>query len=107
MSDTVLGSKTRINGTVTGRDRLVVHGLMEGEVSVDGEVVVESDGRVEATLRGQEVFIRGSVNGEVTGRTKVEIATDGRMVGDVRTARILISDGAVFKGRVEMDITEG
>jgi len=74
MSETTVGSKTRINGTISGTDRLVV---------------------------------RGVVNGEVTGRDKVEIAPDGRMIGDVRTARILISDGAVFKGRVEMDVREG
>jgi len=107
MSETTVGSRTRINGTVTGTDKLVVHGLVEGEVSMDGEVVVEADGRVEATLAGETVFVRGVVNGEVTGRDKVEIAPDGRMIGDVRTARILISDGAVFKGRVEMDTREG
>ncbi len=107
MSETIVGSRTRINGVVTGSDRLVVHGLVEGEVAMDGEVSVEADGRVEATLAGGTVFVRGTVNGEVTGREKVEIAPDGRMIGDVRTARILISDGAVFKGRVEMDIGEG
>jgi cytoskeletal protein CcmA (bactofilin family) len=107
MADTIIGSKTRINGLITGSDRLVVNGLVVGEVAVDGDVVVEAEGRVEATVSGAQVFVRGSVSGEVTGRSKVEISTDGRMVGDVRTARILISDGAVFKGRVEMDITEG
>lgn len=107
MSETTVGSKTRINGKVSGTDRLVVHGLVEGEVAMDGDVVVEPDGRVEATLAGDTILIRGVVNGEVTGRGKVEIAPDGRMIGDVRTARILISDGAVFKGRVEMDIREG
>lgn len=107
MSETTVGSKTRINGIVSGSDRLVVHGLVEGEVAMDGEVAVEADGRVEAKLSGRTVLVRGVVNGEVTGRDKVEIAPDGRMIGDVRTARILISDGAVFKGRVEMDVREG
>ena len=91
MADTVIGARTRIEGTVTGADRLVVHGEVSGTVAVDGAVVVEADG----------------VDGYLVGRKKVEILPDGRLVGDVRTARILISDGAVFRGRVDMDIGEG
>ncbi|HNZ03631.1 MAG TPA: polymer-forming cytoskeletal protein [Myxococcota bacterium] len=107
MSETTVGTKTRINGRISGTDRLCVHGLVEGEVAMEGDLVVEADGRVEATVSARAVNIRGTVNGEVTGRDKVEIAPDGRMIGDVRTGRILISDGAVFKGRVEMDVREG
>lgn len=107
MADTIIGSKTRINGVISGRDRLVVAGLVEGQVAMDADVIIEAAGRVEAGVRAQGVYVHGTVNGEVAGAAKVEIATDGRMIGDVRTGRILISDGAVFKGRVEMDVTEG
>jgi cytoskeletal protein CcmA (bactofilin family) len=107
MSDTIIGTKTRINGVVTGKDRLVVAGVVEGQIGMDADVIVEQTGRVEATVEGQGVYVSGTVNGKIAGAAKVEIATDGRMIGDVRTGRILISDGAVFKGRVEMDVTEG
>ena len=107
MADTIIGSKTTIKGTVSGEDRLIVDGVVDGHVEMDADVIVEKAGRLEAKVSGRDVFISGTVNGEVVGADKVNIATDGRMIGDVRTARILISDGAVFKGRVEMDIREG
>jgi len=107
MADTVIGARTRIEGTVSGADRLIVHGEVAGNVAMDGAVVVESDGRVRAEVQADEVSVLGSVDGYLVGRKKVEILPDGRLVGDVRTARILISDGAVFRGRVDMDIGEG
>lgn len=107
MADTIIGNKTRINGVVSGRDRLVVDGLVEGQINMQADVVVEKPGRVDAEVTGHGVYVLGTVNGGISGAQKVEIATDGRMIGDVRTGRILISDGAVFKGRVEMDIREG
>ena len=107
MADTVIGARTRIEGTVRGSDRLVVHGEAVGTVAMDGAVVVEADGRVHAEVQADEVSVLGSVDGYLVGRKKVEILPDGRLVGDVRTARILISDGAVFRGRVDMDIGEG
>ncbi len=107
MADTVIGAKTRIEGTVSGSDRLVVHGEVAGDINMDGTVVVEADGRVRAEVQADEVSVLGSVDGFLVGRQKVEILPDGRLVGDVRTARILISDGAVFRGRVDMDIGEG
>lgn len=107
MADTVIGTKTRIEGTVTGADRLVIRGEVAGTVEMDGAVVVEAAGRVHADVQAEEVSVLGSVDGYLVGRRKVEILPDGRLVGDVRTARILISDGAVFRGRVDMDIGEG
>lgn len=107
MADTVIGTKTRIEGTVSGTDRLVIRGEVAGNIEVDGAVVVESDGRVRADVQAEEVTVLGCVDGFLVGRRKVEILPDGRLVGDVKTARILISDGAVFRGRVDMDIGEG
>lgn len=104
MADTVIGAKTRVEGTVSGRDRLVVLGEVRGTVAMDGEVAVERGGKVQAEVRAADVLIAGTIAGQVIGTQKVEILPDARMIGDVRTARILISDGAVFKGRVDMDL---
>jgi cytoskeletal protein CcmA (bactofilin family) len=103
---TLIGERTRIDGTLEGSDTFRIHGHVSGTIAVDGVVVVERSGRVEAEVQAAEVLIGGAITGRVTGTRKVEILPDARMSGDVRTARILISDGAVFKGRVDMDIGE-
>jgi cytoskeletal protein CcmA (bactofilin family) len=106
MRETRIGTGTRIEGTLSGTDRLVVLGEVQGRIE-GGAVVVEHGARVQAEVEAAQVTVAGVVQGRVTGREKVEILPDARMIGDVRTARILISDGAVFKGRVDMDVGEG
>jgi cytoskeletal protein CcmA (bactofilin family) len=107
MAETTIGPRTRIDGTLSGSDRVVVHGEVTGTVELDGALVVEAQGRVRAQVQAADVAIIGSVEGRVVGFDRVEILPDARMIGDVRTARILISDGAVFRGRVDMEIGEG
>ena len=64
---------------------------------------VEISGVVEADIDTQNVEISGSVTGNIQASEKVELKSDGRMVGDIKAPRILIADGAVFKGNVDMD----
>ena len=47
--------------------------------------------------------ISGNVTGNIQASDKVELTADGRMVGDIKAPRILIADGAIFKGNVDMD----
>jgi cytoskeletal protein CcmA (bactofilin family) len=104
--ETLIGPRTRVEGTISGGDVLVVEGEVKGTVAMDAPVRVEASGRVEAEVQAPEVAIGGTVQGHVTGLGKVEILPGARMIGDVRTPRILISDGAVFRGRVDMDLGE-
>jgi cytoskeletal protein CcmA (bactofilin family) len=47
--------------------------------------------------------VYGSVKGNLRARDKIEIKKDGSVVGDLTTARIMIEDGAYFKGAIEID----
>ena len=64
---------------------------------------VENSGTVEADIETENVVISGNVTGNISAGDKVELKSDGRMVGDIKAPRILIADGAVFKGNVDMD----
>jgi cytoskeletal protein CcmA (bactofilin family) len=107
MAETTIGPRTSIEGTVSGKDILVVQGQIRGTVTMDAPIRIEREGRLEAVVQGPEVAIGGTVQGHVVGLKKVEILPGAKMIGDVRTPRILISDGAVFRGRVDMDVGEG
>jgi cytoskeletal protein CcmA (bactofilin family) len=50
------------------------------------------------------VEISGQVTGNIAASEKVEITAGGRTVGDIKAPRILIADGAIFKGNVDMDV---
>ena len=104
MTNTVIGSSIVINGEVSSDTDMVIEGSVKGRVRVTGDLFVGSAASIEADIDTGNVEIAGSVNGNISARQKVEITTGGRAIGDVRAERILIADGAVFKGNVDMGV---
>ena len=103
MANTVIGSTIVIDGEITGEDDLTIRGTIKGRISLSASLFVENSGTVEADIETDNVEISGNVTGNINASDKVELRTDGRMVGDIKAPRILIADGAVFKGNVDMD----
>lgn len=104
MADTVISKGILIDGELTGSEPVFVEGVVKGRIDLDSSVTIGPSGLVEADIYGDEVEINGQVTGSVTARDRAEIKTDGRMVGDIKAPRILIADGAGFKGRIDMDV---
>ncbi len=104
MAHTIIGSTIVIDGEVTGEEALVIQGTVKGRVSLQEQLIVEESGTVEADLETQNVEISGKVTGNIIAGEKVEISAGGTMVGDIKAPRIIIADGAIFKGNVDMDV---
>ena len=60
----------------------------------------------EADIETANVEVSGQVTGNIAATDKVELKADCKVVGDIRAPRILIADGAIFKGNVDMDVKE-
>jgi cytoskeletal protein CcmA (bactofilin family) len=93
---------TRIKGEITGPTELLVEGEIEGEVRVEAPVMVGSEGVVQGPVSAQVVRVGGRVLGNVTATERVEVAPSGTLEGDILAPRVIIAEGAFFKGRVEM-----
>ena len=106
MANTVIGSSIVIDGEISGDEALVVQGTVKGRISLKEGLFVEGSGVVEADIDTQTVEISGKVTGNITASDKVELKSDCRVVGDIKAPRILIADGASFKGNVDMDVKE-
>jgi cytoskeletal protein CcmA (bactofilin family) len=106
MANTIIGSTIVIDGEISGDEDLVIQGTVKGKISLKESLYVESSGVVEADIDVQNVDIGGKVTGNIVASDKVELKADCRVVGDVRAPRILIADGASFKGNVDMDVKE-
>jgi cytoskeletal protein CcmA (bactofilin family) len=99
----VIGSSIIIDGEISGDEDLVIQGTVKGKITLKESLFVENSGVVEADIQTRNVEISGAVTGNIRASDKVEIKSDGRMVGDIKSPRILIADGATFKGNVDMD----
>lgn len=93
---------SRIQGEVTGPTELLIEGEVEGEVRVDSVVVVGAEGVVHGPVTAQTVRVSGKVVGNIQASERVEIAPAGSLEGDIAAPRVVIAEGAFFKGRVEM-----
>ncbi len=99
---TVIGESILINGSLTGDEDLTVRGRVEGTLTLTRTLVVEPTGIVKAEVQVKNCIIAGVVVGNVTASESVEITKEGRMVGDIAAPRVIIVDGASFRGRVDM-----
>jgi cytoskeletal protein CcmA (bactofilin family) len=99
----VLGKSVIVKGQIVSREDLTIDGEVEGTVELqEHRLTVGPNGKVAATIKAREVVVIGSVNGNVEASDKLDIRKDAKLVGDVKTARIVIEDGAYFKGNIDI-----
>lgn len=99
---THVAAGSRIEGTISGATELFVEGEVEGHIRLDERVTVGPGGLVKGEIEARLVSIGGRVQGNVRGRDRVEVTSSGALEGDVAAPRVVVAEGAFFKGRVEM-----
>ncbi|MFZ0637810.1 MAG: polymer-forming cytoskeletal protein [Candidatus Acidiferrales bacterium] len=99
-----LGQSLHFKGEISGNEDLHVDGSVEGLIHLDDrKLVVGASAKVTADVIAREVVVYGNVKGNLQARDRIEIKKDGSVVGDLTTARIMIEDGAYFKGSIEIE----
>src|SRR4029077_806120 len=96
-----------IDGEVSGDEDLVIQGTVKGKIALKESLIVANSGVVEADIDTQNVEIAGQVTGNISASDRVELKSDCRVIGDIKAPRILIADGASFKGNVDVDVGKG
>ena len=104
MANTIIGSSIVIDGEITGEEPLTILGTVKGKIAVAQNLLVEQGATVEANVEAQALTVSGRLTGNVLARERVELRSDAKMIGDVKSPRIVIADGASFKGNVDMDV---
>src|SRR6201985_1640782 len=99
-----LGASLHVKGEITGSEDLLVDGSVEGLIQLDErKLTVGATAKVTADIIAREVVVYGTVKGNLRAKDRIEIKKDGSVNGDLTTSRILIEDGAYFKGSIEID----
>lgn len=99
---TAIGPTIVIKGKLKSDEDLIVRGRIEAEISSTKALFIENSGIIKANVSVKSARISGVVVGNITAEERIEIAPDGRVVGDLMAPRIIISDGAAFRGRIDM-----
>ncbi len=98
-----IGPSICIRGELTGNEDLTIEGKIEGKIELkEHNLTIGPNGRIEAEINAKIVIVEGEVTGNIVAREKVQLAETGRVKGDIISPRIVIADGARFKGSVDM-----
>jgi cytoskeletal protein CcmA (bactofilin family) len=98
-----IGKAVKIIGQIHSKEDLFVDGDVEGTVEApEHRLTIGVNGTVHATVKAREVVALGAIQGNVEATERIEIKKDAKLVGDIRTARIVIEDGAYFKGSIDI-----
>jgi cytoskeletal protein CcmA (bactofilin family) len=98
----IIGETMRIKGEVFSKDELRLDGEMVGKLESLNRLTVGVKGKAEASLKAAEVVIAGSVTGNVEATQRIVLRKGANLVGDVKTAGIVIEDGAFFRGGIDI-----
>lgn len=101
-TSTVVGETILVSGNLNGDEDLLVLGKVEGTITLTKTLHVQESGIVKANVTVKNAVISGIVVGNITASDSVELTEQGRMVGDIKAPRIIIVEGASFRGHIDM-----
>lgn len=100
----IIGEGIRVNGRLAGSGNVEVEGHLEGNVALDGTLIVLAPGAVVAEVETQNLTVKGNLEGEVVANDLISLEAGSNVSGNLRAPRIVIVEGAKFKGHIDMDV---
>ena len=98
-----IGKSIQIKGDLTGNEDLVIEGKVEGRIDLpNNQLTIGGEGEVKADLQAKSVVVVGHVTGNVQATERIEVQATGIVDGDVKAPRLIVQEGAVLNGSVEM-----
>ena len=100
----IIGAGVQINGRLTGQTPVTVFGHVEGSIVLESDLIVDQGGQVTAQVEAQNITVRGTYSGELVAHEVVTFEAGSTVTGNIRAPRVVIAEGARFKGNIDMDV---
>jgi cytoskeletal protein CcmA (bactofilin family) len=101
-SPCTIGAKTIIKGEVLGEEDVLVEGTVEGQIRIGRDLRIGPGGVVRATVEAQAVVVSGELIGDCSAHTRIEIQATGKLTGNIKAPKIVVAEGAMFRGNSDM-----
>lgn len=98
----MVAAGSKIVGVIGGTAEILVEGEVEGDIELERNVVVGRSGKVTGNIVARSARIAGQLIGNVSGHERVELVASASLEGDVAAPRVVIAEGAFFKGNIQM-----
>ena len=103
MSVATIGKSIHIKGDVKGEEDMEIDGEVEGQVTLSShQLTIGAHGQVKGELNAKSIVVVGQVSGNLIATERAEIQGSGTVNGDIKAPRLLVQEGAVVNGTIEM-----
>jgi len=97
-----IGPSVTVRGDIASTEELFVDGNVNGKLECSDRLTIGPNGKVQAGIKAREVVVLGTVTGNMEVEQKLMVRKGGCVVGDVKTAGLIVEDGAHIKGNIDM-----
>jgi cytoskeletal protein CcmA (bactofilin family) len=98
-----IGKSITIKGDLSGNEDLQIDGTVEGRIDLpNNQLTIGAEGRVKAEVHAKAVVVVGHVTGNLSAADRIQVEQTGIVDGDVKAPRLVIQEGAMLNGSVEM-----
>jgi cytoskeletal protein CcmA (bactofilin family) len=103
-----IGKSITIKGDLSGNEDLQIDGTVEGRIDLpNNQLTIGAEGRVKAEVHAKAVIVVGHVTGNLSAADRIQVEATGIVDGDVKAPRLVIQEGAMLNGGVEMSSAKG
>lgn len=99
---TFIGADTTVEGTLTGSGPVVVEGSVRGNVRLGADLLIGTKAEVEATVHARNVRVEGRLKGDLSADERVELVASATVDGNIKAPKVVVAEGAQFRGSVDM-----
>lgn len=99
---TIIGAEAKVTGRIETKGACRIDGSLEGGINSEGEVCIAEKASIKGDVSGKNVIVAGEVAGDVSSADSVEIKKGGKVAGNISGTRLIVDEGASYKGRVTM-----
>ncbi len=101
---TIVGFDSALSGVINTEFSIRLEGDFNGEIRSQGSVFVGHKSKIKGNISALRLIVQGEITGDVDVIESIEIMRTGTIIGDIFGKKLIIDEGATFKGNVNMDV---
>ncbi len=104
--EAIIGHTTEIEGSIRANEAIRIDGKVKGGVTAES-VMIGDNGVVMGDISANKVTVGGKVKGNISAASLLELLPKSQILGDIRTSKLIVADGACFEGNCQMIKADG
>ena len=98
----IIESSTKIIGDIFSEADFRIDGIVEGNVTTSGKIVVGKSGKINGKINCSNADISGSISGKIEVNEVLSLMSESLIHGDIVTGKLSVEEGAQVEASISM-----